>query len=151
MKQLFIFSLICLTSCTNAYGGEQYLDQPASAGNSVPSPNYEVTQPVVQEIPRYKAKLPSRVTVGKSIKTKNGAFIVSGSNREQLTGVGKAAASKIVSDFQQQYQKVGTPEIAIFFNRILSGEVRQWRTSERMKSSGDGAIETNQQQGLFAG
>lgn len=122
MKQFCIFFLTYLASCTMAYGAEYYPDQPTPAGNSVSAPDSDRSQPVQQEIPRYKEKLPLRGDNTNSV-------IVPKANKEQLTGIGKSDAAKIIDAFKIQYKKQGNPRIAIFLNRTLRSVEEEKRSA----------------------
>ncbi len=124
MKRIVFFGLIYLASCTTACT-RQYLDHPAPAGNPPPPAYAAVSQPAIQEIPRYKDALPPR-----------GGNAQKGSS--SVTGVTKSEARQTAQDFQSEYKRQGAPKVAIFLNRQLSAEVRQWRTSERTVISGKG-------------
>ncbi|MEN8190703.1 MAG: hypothetical protein ABFS19_12730, partial [Thermodesulfobacteriota bacterium] len=145
MRSFFIFLLVYLLSSSTACTRERYLDAPAPSGNRVPPPSASVPQTQVQEIPRYDAKLPDRGGYAKSKNKTLDGMILPDSDGKQLTGVGGADEGRIGADFQRQYQKAGSPRIAVFLNRSLSAEVRQWRTSSRTVVSGDGEIGSTSQ------
>jgi hypothetical protein len=50
----------------------------------------------------------------------------------------RADSSKVISDFRKAYKEQDSPRIAIFLNRSLSDEVRQWQSDERVVISGEG-------------
>lgn len=50
----------------------------------------------------------------------------------------KVSKQDIISNFRNIYIANDSPRIAIFLNRTLSDEVRQWQTSERTVVSGEG-------------
>lgn len=50
----------------------------------------------------------------------------------------RASSDKVIANFRRVYKKQGSPRIAIFLNRSLSDEVRQWRSDKRVVISGEG-------------
>ena len=60
----------------------------------------------------------------------------------QLSNTPDQSAAEVkqetISDFTKAYAATGSPRIAIFLNRALSDEVRQWQASERVVVSGEG-------------
>lgn len=125
-------SLLCLLS-----GCISYIERPTPTSSIAPIPE-QIQQPQIQEIPRYQpaeiaAPNPAQVVLDKSI------------TRESTSG---GLSSGVSMRFKDVYNKVGKPRIAVFVNRTLSDDVREWYTVARVAASGDGSSTTSHETAL---
>ncbi|MDM8541851.1 hypothetical protein QUF90_12255 [Desulfococcaceae bacterium HSG9] len=62
-------------------------------------------------------------------------------------------SASITHKFKKVYSRIGSPRLAVFFNRALSDEVREWRTTERfaVTTSGKVTYETKKGKGKING
>lgn len=126
---LLVASLL-LTGCTNV----QYLDRPAPPGNPVPPP-IATAPTVAQEI----ARTPSGQILRQESNQQDYRTI-SDQLREPEATAPVAYTQAPGYSFQKAYVAQGSPRIAIFLNRNLSGEVRQWSTQNKLTTAGSGKI-----------
>lgn len=134
---LFKSSFICATMFfLGACSQTVYLDQIAGPGNPVPPPDQN-SQPIVNEFASVSHQvLPVRHPPVNQLQRAADGTLNSQQNL-QLTGQATPIDS---SCFQKLYSRANKPRIAIFLNRRLSDEVRQWKTDERLITSGEGAL-----------
>ena len=106
-------SIFLLSSC------QQYLEDETPAGTvPPPSPPAESTS-----VPSPQGRAVPAISQPPSRKAAEAA---------------KASKQDTICEFAKVYAAKGSPRIAVFLNRSLSDEVRQWRTSERLLVSGEG-------------
>ncbi len=130
---LFIFIVIqALPGCTKT----KYLDSPTPAG-TVPAPP-ALEQPRIQSLERTH-----EYGSGTSASGSGENQLELGDNmirNRPLQGSGPGAGSGTISMFSSSYQQKDKPRIAVFLNRFLSDEVREWRSGRRVIVSGEGSV-----------
>lgn len=102
----------------------EYLDKPAPPSSAIPPPSPTMVMPVEKPLERF-------VTVDEAIKAE-----------EMAKGNAEVDLSQNIQKFSTVYKAKNRPRIAIFLNRTLSDEVREWKTAERQVKSGDGSMTT---------
>ena len=134
---LFSMAILMLAvSCSE----RSYLDRPTPPGNPVPPPHI-MSKPVVQPIPR---------SIGVEASGNQPQIVEQVSQQRSADGTldsqriipSKNSVSKNVpaACYRGTYVKAQKPRIAVFLNRTLSSEVRQWRTAQRHVVSGGGQV-----------
>lgn len=114
-----LLMLIGAGACT------QYLEKPTPSGQVVASAPVKVAEPYrnpYAPAPNHQAPVSYR-------------------SSEMAHEAGPMFSSAVAEDFRLVYQAAGSPKMAIFLNRELSDEVREWFTEERLVVSFDGKFE----------
>ncbi len=110
----------------------KYIDKPAGPGAI---PEAEKREPTVRPIEQRSYGDPSqRGIVGDRVS------LDTLMTRE---GSGDESIAAAVERFRGAYASRGKPRLAVFLNRSLSDEVREWKTESRDVISGDGSITTS--------
>jgi len=129
MASLSVLFLFC--SCANV----QYLDRPTPPGNPVPPPVQRI-EPVTQEVPKSNPLVVQKPYAQiDSLRTADSQFVVPGK-----TSSGVTAGLSGNTLYNRLYTAQGKPRIAIFLNRELSDEVRQWATQHKLTTAGSGEL-----------
>lgn len=112
-----------------------YLDNPTPPGAVPPPP--PINEPQVKELERtFEPDTGSETTgVASEYYAVSDKII-----RKQAPAVKADASAGTIQRFTAMYNSKGKPRIAIFLNRTLSDEVREWRTEQRAVISGEGSI-----------
>lgn len=122
---------LCLAVTLFACAATTYIEKPAMQGKVPPA--IDTVQPEQQVIPRsfetaIAAPANEQYDLDKDI-IRDG--------RSDKTAAPGVSAEKI-NRFSSAYRHAGRPRIAVFFNRSLSDEVREWQTDSRSVVSGSG-------------
>jgi hypothetical protein len=133
MKARFIMSLLALFLFS---GCIKYIEKPTPT-SSVPPPPAQIQPPQVQEIPRYQpnelpAPNPTQLVLDSTI------------TREGAVGISAGVQPGVSMRFKDAYSRASKPKMAVFVNRTLSDDVREWNTGARIAASGDGSTTTSQ-------
>lgn len=128
-------NFILLTAILVAGGCTTYIEKPTPIAAIPPAP--EIQQPMLQEIPRTAPGDPlagsglysGQMTLDKNMTREGGA-----------SAAANGAASGTIMRFRDAYVQAKSPRIAIFMNRTLSDDVREWNTESRIAVSGDGSV-----------
>ena len=134
LKYLFLITILTITiGCV----GRRYLDKPAPAASSIPPPPPQVEVPRQEPLERtYVTEQPDpSLDAGDEYVLDKTITRESRSSRS-----GKSSLAGTINRFSRAYATKGKPRIAIFLNRALSDEVREWRTSHRTVVEGEGSI-----------
>jgi len=107
------WATVVLCGCT------KYSETETPAGTVPPAP----VQSTVGSPSTFEGQVPSEVSQPLSRKAREAR---------------KVLRQEIISNFAKVYAAKGSPRIAIFLNRALSDEVRQWRAEQRVVISGEG-------------
>lgn len=126
-----VLLILILNGCATT----EYLDRPTPAGNQVPPP-ISLASPALKEIPREEPRVASAFpsTTIPQQRTLDGTLVEPGINRSVKSEGFDGGC------FEKAYTGKGNPRIAIFLNRNLSPEVRQWATKSKIVTAGDGEI-----------
>lgn len=111
-----------------------YIEKPTPIA-AIPAPP-QIQPPQVQEIQR---TAPGDPLSGSGLY--NGPMTLDKNmTRDGASASAGGAASGTIMRFKDAYVQAKKPRIAIFLNRTLSDDVREWNTELRVAVSGDGAI-----------
>jgi hypothetical protein len=141
MKTKFLFlitMLVIAIGCT----GKRYLDKPTPAASSIPPPPQDLV--VSQEKPLERTSLAEKT---EPYADAGDEYILDKTmTRENRSSKSKdSSSSGTINRFSKAYSTKGKPRIAIFLNRVLSDEVREWRTERRVVVSGEGSISSRRE------
>lgn len=114
-----LVSLLALSISAPLWAKMEYLDKNTPPGSIPPPPNLR-QHPVIKGQERSFGKI---------------------GGQEDTATAGSSEAT--MKDFRNIYMEKGKPRIAIFLNRVLSDEVREWKTSVRHIESGDKKVYYN--------
>jgi len=123
---LLVFVVVGLTGC------RKNIEQPTPPGQVAPP---------IQPIQAQPYRNPNAATPYRPAQAAQAQV----SDLSSTSGTGEKAKPlmnpEIIGTFQQTYKQAGEPRLAIFLNRSLSDEVREWHTQNRLVTSVSGHYE----------
>lgn len=139
MKIFIYFLLFILSIGSPACTVKRYIDKPTPAGAVPPPP--AIAEPEIKPVPRdsgFNGREGSTVSLGTSGERFELGDNIS-RNRPGFESEANAFQG-IFGRFSAAYKLKDQPRIAIFLNRSLSDEVREWHVDQRTVVSGNGSI-----------
>lgn len=131
-----------LSGCTRKH----YLDSPTPAGTVPPLPALE--QPRIESLERAHEPAFGGSSAGYSGSTEDQLELGDNITRNRpVPGSGPSETSGTIKRFSSIYRSKGAPRIAVFLNRSLSDEVREWRSGRRVIISGEGSVSKSRETG----